>query len=86
MREDADRLVARINKEVGSAVAEIEAAINGNELNIIRSRYLGYKGAMPSRLAQLRYLEAKDRPPVGQEMNKAISRINEALKAKEESI
>jgi phenylalanyl-tRNA synthetase alpha chain len=71
--------IARLLEEAESAVA---GAPDLGQLEAIRVKYLGKKGALTVELRELGSLPAERRPAVGQEINSAKERLAERIETK----
>ncbi|MBT8443415.1 MAG: phenylalanine--tRNA ligase subunit alpha [Gammaproteobacteria bacterium] len=79
MQQDVGELVSR-------ACAEIESSADLAQLDEVRVRYLGKKGAITSQLKQLGSLSADDRPAAGQAINRAKQSVLDAIQARREAL
>ena len=75
--------VARLLEEAESAVA---AARDLGQLDAVRVKYLGKKGALTQRLKALGALPAPERRAAGQEINSAKDRVSAAIEARHEAL
>lgn len=76
----AEELLATLEDLEKEALAAVEAAGDEKELEELRVRYLGRReGRLSGILRGLGDLEADERPRVGQEANRAKTRVEEAL-------
>ncbi|NND37601.1 MAG: phenylalanine--tRNA ligase subunit alpha [Gammaproteobacteria bacterium] len=79
MQQDVGELVSR-------ACAEIESSADLAQLDEVRVRYLGKKGAITSQLKQLGSLSADDRPAAGLAINRAKQSVLDAIQARREAL
>ncbi len=76
----------RIETLERESLAEIEAAATLSELEELRVRCLGRKGALTEILRGLADVSAEERPALGQAANKVKTALSEALEAKKVSL
>ncbi|UCF31320.1 MAG: phenylalanine--tRNA ligase subunit alpha [bacterium] len=76
----------KVDKLLREAVKTIEEASSSRELDEIRVRYLGKKGAITDLLKSLGTLPAGERPAAGQTVNLARRNVEEALVKKKGEI
>jgi phenylalanyl-tRNA synthetase alpha chain len=75
--------IARLLEEAESAVA---TAADLGQLDAIRVKYLGKKGALTLQLRELGSLPAEQRPAAGQEINSAKERLAESIETKRQTL
>ena len=69
---------------MNDAVAAVDAAADLIQLDQVRVDYLGRKGLLTRQLKQLGTLPAKQRPSVGQAINEAKQRLQQAVERRRE--
>ncbi len=75
-----------VGELVSRACAEIESSADLAQLDEVRVRYLGKKGAITSQLKQLGLLSAEDRPAAGQAINRAKQSVLDAIQARRDAL
>jgi phenylalanyl-tRNA synthetase alpha chain len=75
-----------VGELVSRACAEIESSPDLAQLDAVRVRYLGKKGAITSQLKQLGSLSADERPAAGQAINRAKQAVLDALQARRDAL
>ena len=76
----------RINEIVSEALAAIENATNGEQIQELRNKYLSKKSELMSLMSSLGSVSIEERKALGQELNLAKNKITEALNKKQEEI
>ncbi|MDA3931475.1 MAG: phenylalanine--tRNA ligase subunit alpha [Tenericutes bacterium] len=76
----------KINQLVKEAKKEIESIGNLNDLNLLKSKYLGKKSEFNQFMKELKNLPNEEKPKVGQMINKAKNEINDHIQIKKETI
>ena len=69
----------RLKVIVDDALDKVQESNKLNELNDIRIAFLGKKGELTNVLKSMKEVDPKDRPAVGQLVNKARASIEEQL-------
>lgn len=75
-----------VGELVSRARAEIESSADLAQLDEVRVRYLGKKGAITSQLKQLGSLSAEERPAAGQAINRAKQSVLDAIQARRDAL
>jgi len=76
----------KINQLVNDAKKEIESIKNLNDLNLLKSKYLGKKSEFNQFMKDLRNLPNEEKPKVGQMINQSKNEINDHIQLKKEKI
>ena len=72
----------KINQIVDTALISIESAVTTKEIEDIRVKYLGKSGEITSLNKMMRDLPQEQKPIMGQKINEAKNKVEEALKQK----
>ena len=75
-----------VGELVSRACTEISSSADLAQLDEVRVRYLGKKGAITSQLKQLGLLSAEDRPAAGQAINRAKQSVLDAIQARRDAL
>jgi phenylalanyl-tRNA synthetase alpha chain len=75
-----------VGELVSRACTEIASSADLAQLDEVRVRYLGKKGAITSQLKQLGSLSAEDRPAAGQAINRAKQSVLDAIQARRDAL
>ncbi len=76
----------KINQLVKDAKKEIESIGHLNDLNLLKSKYLGKKSEFNQFMKELRNLPNEEKPKVGQMINQAKNEINDHIQLKKERL
>ncbi len=76
----------KVSKLLKEALKAVEEASSSRELDEVRVRYLGKKGAITDLLKSLGTLPADERPAAGQAVNAARKDVEGAIKKRKEAI
>ena len=77
---------SRIEAIVEEALEAVRSAADAQTLEEVRIRFFGRKGELTALLRGLKEISPADRPRVGQSVNLAKTRLEEALRAKKEEL
>jgi len=71
---------------VAAGLDEIKSSASVAELDDVRVRYLGKKGALTHKLKELGQLPAAERPAAGQEINRGKRELQAAIEARRDAL
>lgn len=71
----------KITDVQSEALAAVEAAVNLDELQQVRIKYLGKKGAIQALMSEMKSLPREEKPAFGQKVNVCKQTVTEAVEA-----